>query len=397
VHPTKFVMDSIIYIASYDSTCYSKKEEIGRNGGRKNEINIINCQIKNKKTCFAARDWNQIVSEFRISVTGQCVRDFCIIIWCFAPETKDHGCHGLFYWEGDYIMTRQIRADLMLLMITVFWGSSYILTKLALDVLQPFNLTALRFIIAFIAAAVVFYKNILKADIKTIKYSLILAVILFAVFILQTFGLKYTTASNAGFLVSLSVVFIPIISGVFLKQKIEKRVIIGVCIAPIGIALLTLNSQLSMNSGDVLCTLCSLLFAVHVVATGVFTKKVDSIALGVLQLGFVGLFSIVFSMFVENVRLPDNAMLWGAILALSILCTAVGYIVQAAAQKYTSATHAGLIFSLEPVFSAALGFTFLGEILSLRGYAGAAILLTSVLIAEVSLKKEDPKAEELDT
>ncbi|MHB1394295.1 MAG: DMT family transporter [Clostridia bacterium] len=293
-------------------------------------------------------------------------------------------------------MTRQVRADLMLLMITVFWGASYILTKLALDALQPFNLTAVRFIIAFIVAALVFYKHILKSDKTTIKYALILAVILLGVFITMTFGLQYTTASNAGFLISLTVVFIPILSSVFLKQRIEKKVLIGVCIAPIGIALLTLNSQLSVSGGDILCILCALLFAIHVVATGVFTQKVDSIALGVLQLGFVGLFSLLVSMFTETVKLPNTTVSWVSILSLSILCTAVGYIVQTTAQQYTSATHTGLILSLEPVFSAIFAFAVLGEILAPKGYAGAAILLFSVLIAEVDFKKKDTKAEDLD-
>lgn len=292
-------------------------------------------------------------------------------------------------------MNRQVRTDLMLLMITVFWGASYILTKLALDVLQPFNLTAVRFILAFIAAAAVFYKNIIKADKKTIKYSMILAIILLGVFVTMTYGLQYTTASNSGFLVSLTVVFIPIISAVFLKQKIEKKVLLGVCIAPVGIALLTLNSQLTVNSGDILSIICAVLFAVHVVVTGVYTQRVDSIALGVLQLGFVGIFSLLVSMLTETVILPNTAVSWTAILSLSILCTAVGYIVQTTAQQYTSATHTGLILSLEPVFSAVFAYLVLGELLSLRGYIGAAILLLSVLIAEVDFKKKDNKADEL--
>ena len=293
-------------------------------------------------------------------------------------------------------MTSQTKADLMLLAVTVFWGASYMLTKIALDVLEPFNLTALRFLIAFAVSALVFYKNILKSDIRIIKYSLILAVILVGMFISMSFGLKYTTASNAGFLISLAVIIIPILSYVFLKQKIEKRVLIGVCIAPLGIALLTLNSQLSVGSGDLLCILCAFLSALHVVVMGVFTRKVDSIALGVLQLGFAGLLSIVFSIFTETVSLPSTGISWGATLALSILCTAFGYIVQATAQQYTSATHTGLILSLEPVFSAILGFAFLGEILSPRGYFGAAVLLLSVFIAEVGFRKKDVKAKEID-
>jgi drug/metabolite transporter (DMT)-like permease len=293
-------------------------------------------------------------------------------------------------------MTRQVKADLMLLMITFFWGSSYILTKVALDALQPFNLTALRFIIAFIVSALVFYKRIIKVDKQTIKYSFVLAIILFVTFVAQGFGLQYTTASNAGFLISLAVVLIPVFAYFFLKEKIERKVVIGVCIAPIGIALLTLNNQMSINSGDLLCILCAVLSAVHVVVIESFTKKVDSIALGILQLGFAGVFSIVFSLFTETVKLPDTALSWGAVLALSILCTATGYIIQATAQQHTSATHAGLIFSLEPVFSAIFGFLLLGEILSVRGYIGGVILLLSVLIAEMNFKGEPKKQEKLD-
>lgn len=288
-------------------------------------------------------------------------------------------------------MTSQASADIMLLIITVFWGASYILTKIGLESLTPFNLTAIRFIIAFLVSAAVFYKNILKSDLKTIKYSLVLAVILFFVFISMTFGIKTTSASNAGFLISLSVVFIPIISALFLKQKIEKKVIMGVCMATVGIALLTLNTQLKIGTGDLLCIICALLFAVHVVVTGVYTRNVDSISLGVIQLGFVGLFSLIFSMITERVMLPDNPKSWFAVLSLSILCTAAGYIVQTTAQQYTSASHTGLILSLEPVFSAVFAYIFLEEVLSPKGYVGAVILLFSVLIAELDFKKKDKK------
>lgn len=285
-------------------------------------------------------------------------------------------------------MTRQVRADLMLLVITIFWGASYILIKIGLEGLQPFNLTALRFIIAFCVSAIVFYKQIIKSDIKTIKYALIMGIILFSVFVTMTFGLKYTSASNAGFLISLTVVFIPILSFLFLKQNIEKKVIAGVCFAVVGIALLSLNSELRVSNGDLLCILCALLFATHVVVTGVFTQNVDSIALGVLQLGFVGLFSTVFSMFTETLKLPGSISSWVAVLLLSIFCTAIGYIVQTTAQQYTSATHTGLILSLEPVFSAIFAYAVLGEILSPKGYVGAVILLLSVLVAELGARHE---------
>jgi len=283
-------------------------------------------------------------------------------------------------------MNKQIKADLMLLMITVFWGASYMLTKLGLGDLQPFNLIALRFIIAFILSAVVFHKQVLSADKKTIKYSLILSILLVGMFISMTYGLQSTTASNAGFLISLSVVLIPIISYFFLKQRIEKRIILSLCLVVIGIALLSLDTQFRINVGDLLCLLCALFCAVHVIVIGIFTREVDSIALGTIQLGFAGLFCVIISMLTENVKLPDTPVSWFSVLMLSIFCTAVGYIIQSTAQKYTSATHTGLILSLEPVFSAILGYIVLGETLAPRGYIGALLMLLSVLNAEVDFK-----------
>jgi len=288
-------------------------------------------------------------------------------------------------WGGDSV-NKHIKADLMLLMITVFWGASYMLTKLGLGNLEPFNLTAIRFIIAFILSAAVFHKQVLSADKKTIKYSLILGMLLVGMFISMTFGLQYTTASNAGFLISLSVVLIPIISFFFLKQKIEKKIILSLCLVLIGIALLTLDTQFRINVGDLLCILCALFCAVHVIVIGIYTKEVDSIALGILQLGFAGLFCIIISMITEGVKLPNTPISWFSVLMLSIFCTAIGYIVQSTAQQYTSATHTGLILSLEPVFSAILSYIFLKETLAARGYVGALLMLLSVLIAELDLK-----------
>ncbi|WP_027634686.1 DMT family transporter [Clostridium hydrogeniformans] len=285
-------------------------------------------------------------------------------------------------------MDKKVRANLMLLMITVFWGASYILTKIGLETLETFNLISLRFIIAFLVGAAVFRKDILNTDIKTLRYSLVLSLVLFGVFISMTLGLKYTSVSSAGFLISLSVVLVPIISFIFLKERLRKKVIISIIFALIGITLLTLNENLSINRGDILCIVCAILFAVHIVLTGEFVKKVNSVTLSVLQLGLVGIFSSIFSLFTESFKLPNTPLSWIVVLGLSILCTALGYIVQGAAQKYISPTHTGLILSLEPVFSALFAYIFLGEFLTLKGYIGAIILLLSVLIAALDLDEK---------
>jgi drug/metabolite transporter (DMT)-like permease len=281
----------------------------------------------------------------------------------------------------------QKKADLMLLLITIFWGTSYTFTKIAMETLGAFNVIALRFIIAFLVAGVVYYKKIMNANRQLLTYALILSTTLFIVFSTMNIGLRYTTASNGGFLIALSVVFIPIIDKLIFKINFSSRIKLSIVLATIGIALLTLNTQLRMNIGDFLLLISAVIFALHVVMTDKLTKKVDSISLGVIQLGIVAIYSSIFSFFIDGLKLPSMQETWIAILVLSILCTAVGYIVQTAAQRYTTSAHTGLIFSLEPIFSAITAYVLIGEILSIRGYIGALILILSVLNAEVDYKK----------
>ncbi|EPF08545.1 hypothetical protein ICA_05556 [Bacillus cereus BAG1O-3] len=162
--------------------------------------------------------------------------------------------------------------------------------------------------------------------------------------------------------------------------------IVGIILTIIGIGLLTLTSEFKIGNGDIFCILSALFYAIHVIITGSVTKHVNSIALGVIQLGFVGLFSLIFSFIIETPKLPSTTNSWLIILALSIFCTAVAFIVQVIAQQYTTPTHTGLIFSLEPVFSAGFAFIFTGETLTGKGYLGATLILLSVLIAELDFK-----------
>ncbi len=283
-------------------------------------------------------------------------------------------------------MKVQTKADLALISITMFWGASCLLTKIGLGGLEPLTLMALRFLFAFALSAAVFWKRIAASDMTTVRYAATLAGILFTVFAFMTYGVKYTTVSNAGFLTCLASVFIPIFAFIFLKQKQEKKVLFGIGLAFVGVALLTLDNALSFNLGDFLCIMCSVMFAVHILVTGTYTRRVDSIALGVLQLGFAGVYSLIAAFLFESPGLPQTAQSWMIVLALSVFCTAFAFIVQSLAQKYTTPSHTGLIFTMEPAFAAFFAFVFLGEILAFRGYVGGLMMIASLLIVELDIR-----------
>lgn len=280
-------------------------------------------------------------------------------------------------------MNKQLQANFLIVLVALFWGSTYFLTKMAVAELEPFNLTALRFGTAFIITALFFFKRIRKADRVVIKYSIILRVLAVIAVLSMTFGVQYTTASNAGFLISLSVVMIPLISVVVLKKRIKVKLLLSVILATIGIVCLTLNEQLTINKGDILCILCATSFAVQVLIMERIPKSADSVAVGALQLGITAVVNFILSFFLENFTVPSDLKVWGVIVILGVFCTAFCYIIQIYALKNTSAIQAGIILSLEPVFSAIFAYIFLGELLSKQGYIGAILLFISVILAGI--------------
>lgn len=280
-------------------------------------------------------------------------------------------------------MNKQLQANFLIVLVALFWGSTYFLTKMAIEELEPFNLTALRFGTAFIITALFFFKRIRNADRTVIKYSIILGVLAVIAVLSMTFGVQYTTASNAGFLISLSVVMIPSISVVVLKKKIKAKLLLSVILATIGIVCLTLNEQLTINKGDILCILCAASFAVQVLIMERIPKSADSVAIGALQLGITAVVNFILSFSLENFTVPRDFKVWGVIVILGVFCTAFCYIIQIYALKNTSAIQAGIILSLEPVFSAIFAYIFLGELLSKQGYIGAILLFISVILAGI--------------
>lgn len=280
-------------------------------------------------------------------------------------------------------MNKQLQANFLIVLVALFWGSTYFLTKMAVAELEPFNLTALRFGTAFVITALFFFKRIRKADRTVIKYSIILGVLAVIAVLSMTFGVQYTTVSNAGFLISLSVVMIPLISVVVLKKRIKAKLLLSVILATIGIVCLTLNEQLTINKGDILCILCATSFAVQVLIMERIPKSADSVAIGALQLGITAMVNFILSFFLENFTVPSDLKVWGVIVIFGVFCTAFCYIIQIYALKNTSAIQAGIILSLEPVFSAIFAYIFLGELLSKQGYIGAILLFISVILAGI--------------
>lgn len=291
------------------------------------------------------------------------------------------------YWSEEK-MSQKLKADMMLLLVTLCWGVSYYLMDLCLEELQPLNLNAFRFLVAFAVAFIIAFPKLKGVNRITLKYSVLISLSLVGVYVGATYGVMYTSISNSGFLCALTVVFTPILAFIFKKQIPDKKLVLVVSMCVIGIALLTLNEELKPALGDILCLLGAIFYAVDLLITETAVEKenVNAFHLGVYQLLFTGIFMLVLSAVLETPKLPQSSAVWGGALFLAIFCTGLAFIIQAVAQQYTTASHVGVIFTLEPVFSGMVAFIFAHEVLLPRAYVGAFIMLMGMFIMEIDFK-----------
>lgn len=291
-------------------------------------------------------------------------------------------------------MKKQIKADLALLFVTIGWGSSFLLTKNALNDLATFNFLGIRFLMAGAISFLIFFNKMIKIDKKTLKMGLLMGVLLYLHYVLQTVGITITTVSKSAFITGINVVLVPVFSALFIKKAPKKAAILGVIFAFLGMSLLTLNTgELDVNFGDFLTLMCAIVFAFYIILVGKYTVEVDSISFAVVQILVVGVLSMITSFIFESPIIPSGISVWANVGFLAIVCTSGAYIIQNIAQQYTSPTHTALIYSGEPVFAAMFAYAFAHEILTGKGILGALLILAGMLVAEIDLDKIFKKKE----
>ena len=268
------------------------------------------------------------------------------------------------------------KAELLMATVALAWGSSYLMMKVGLTGMGPFNLIALRFGIAFHKS----YRSLTPA---IFGRGVIVGIILFLLFTGMVCGVNYTTASTAGFLTSTSVILVPILECILRRKAPERLVVVSTILASIGLFLLTARDGFSLDKGAALCLMGALFYAIYIVVQDRIAKGEDAFLISILQLGVASLLGLLASFLFEVPTLPQSPATWGAVIYLGLICSAYGFVVQPIAQKHAAPERIGLIFSLEPVFSALLSFLFLHEVLAGINYLGGGLIFLAVVLPEL--------------
>jgi drug/metabolite transporter (DMT)-like permease len=203
-------------------------------------------------------------------------------------------------------------------------------------------------------------------------------------------GIRLTTPSKAAFITGISVVLVPVILAVFGNRRIRVWVWAGAASALLGLYLLTIpeTGLGQFNLGDILVLCCTLMYALHIITNGHYTRKYPSGALSLLQIGTTAAATTVAVPLLnathwEPTRLALTSTVWAAVLTTGVLGTAGAFSAQAWAQQYTSASHTAIIFTLEPVVAGLTSYFFYHERMGWRALLGAALILAGILVAEL--------------
>lgn len=275
----------------------------------------------------------------------------------------------------------------MLVLATSFWGVSNCLMAVCLTELQPLTLNAFRFSVAFIVLGIVERKSVFHATRETIRYSIMIGGCLVMIYLGATFGILYTSVSNVGFIGALTVLFTPILEFLVYRRRPDKKLAFCLVLCFVGVAMMTLNEALKPALGDIISFASPVFYAIDLMITerAVSKPEVDPIALGVWEECVAAIVMLILSFLLETPRLPGTPKVLAAALFLGVFCSGICFVIQNIEQQYTTASHASLIFTLEPVFSAIFAFFLLSERLTMRGYIGAAMMLLSLVVLEIDL------------
>lgn len=264
-----------------------------------------------------------------------------------------------------------------LLAVSAMWGISFVWMKDILDQQDVYSFLTSRFIVAAAAMIALKPKIIRQFSRELVSKGLIIGMALGSGYIFQTLGLERTTPAITGFITGLYVVATPLLASIFLKERLTKVMWSYVFLAVLGLGILSVKGW-SVGVGEIFVLISAILFAVHIILLGSWSKNFDAYALTVMQLIGCALLASVPATLNGYVAPPDNQV-WSVILFTAIFATAFAFVIQTWSQARISTTKVAVILTMEVVFGALFSVMYGMEPFTWRLALGGGLVLIAML------------------
>jgi len=280
-------------------------------------------------------------------------------------------------------------ADLSLLVLTLFWGTTFTLVKGALEIGSTGVFLAARFATAAAVLGLVAAWRRDRVGPGFWRHGLLLGLAMLAGFVLQTLGLALTTPARSGFITGMSVLVVPFVARYTLGRRVRASAWAGVALAVVGMALLTRPFDAgavtpAVRLGDLLTAGCAVAYALQITWMSEWSSKHPLVPFTLLQVSVV-LVGALLMLPVEGARLDTArwAPFAGVVLFTGVAMTAGAFFVMNWAQRHTTAVRAALIYALEPVTAALFSWWVIDEQLGAGGWLGGGLVVLGVVAGEV--------------
>ncbi len=297
-------------------------------------------------------------------------------------------------------MKKKIFANIALFLTALIWGVSFVAQRAGMDYVGPFTFNAVRSIIGgFSLLPVISIVKLIQEDTRTrevrhqqhvmlAKAGILCGLALFIAMSIQQYCMLFSPAGKAGFITALYIIYVPLISMLFLGQKLSNNVKISVVIAVIGLYLLCFKEDTGgFSYYDILLLIAAFFYGVHILVVNYFSDKVNAVKTSCVQFFVVGLLSLPLMFLYETPTWSSIVACKTPILYAGILTCGVAYTLQIFGQKYTAPVIASLILCLESVFAVLGGAMILNETMTIKETLGCVLMITAVILSEIKINK----------
>jgi drug/metabolite transporter (DMT)-like permease len=277
---------------------------------------------------------------------------------------------------------RRLRADLILLFVAVLWGTGFVTQRMVAAQIGFFIFNALRFLLgALLLAPFAFRRpHIPRSELPWLALT---GLVLFGGSALQQAGIRYTTTANAAFITGLYVVLVPILLSLAWRKRVPTLTWVSAFLAVVGIWLLSAGGTFGFSLGNSLELAGAFLWALHVILIGRLALRVDVLRLVAAQYLIAGGLHLFVSLFTDVSSLSALASTGWVIAYNGVFSIALGFTLQAVAQKVAPPADAAILLSMEAVFAALFGYLLLREMLLPIQAAGCALILIAMLLSQL--------------
>jgi len=294
-------------------------------------------------------------------------------------------------------MNNKALNNILLLTTAFIWGAGFVGQRAGMEFIEPLTFNCARsFLGAFSLLFLIIIFKIKKGPNKKMnkweerrymfKAGILCGLALLFASSIQQIGMVYTTASKAGFISSMYIIIVPLIS-VFLGRKFPPAIWLGVILGALGLYFLCADdaggSASNMGFGDILIMISAVLYSIHILIIDHYAPKVDSVKLSCVQFFAVGLVSLIPVFMFENPTIEGLIECKWPLLFTGVVSCGIAYTLQIIAQKNTNPALASLLLSFESVFAVLTGYLILHEVLSLREILGCILMFAAVLAAQI--------------